>query len=153
MQQNSTHCKQTHPQAKKPTMLTSFLASCRRNSADPAGFLLAEERVEKLGATKASGRANEHDPCRDNARSRPAFQLHEEDKQRSNTNGNEDHKARLGLHPAYVPTPLPTLLVGTCRTYALWGSFALASHHFFCCCPLPWSKLHRSSKYLLSFML
>lgn len=74
------HTLQTDtPQAKKPTMLTSFLASCRRNSADPAGFLLAEERVEKLGATKASGRANEHDPCRDNARSRPAFQLHEED--------------------------------------------------------------------------
>ncbi len=128
---NSTHCKQTHhKQRNQLCSLPSFLPSCRRNSADPAGVLLAEEGVEKLGATKASGRANGHVPCRDNACSLPPFQLHEEDDNAPH-NGNDHHKARLVLHPAYVPTPLPTLLVGTCRTYSLWGSFAFASHHFF----------------------
>ncbi len=134
-------------------MLTSFLPSFRRNSADPAGFLLAEEGVEKLGATKASGRANEHDPCRDNARSRPAFQLHEEDDNAQHNNGNDDHKARLVLHPAYVPTPLPTLLVGTCRTYSLWGSFAFASQSFFVAAHCPDLNCIGLVSNLLSFML
>ncbi len=126
-------------------MLTSFLPSFRRNSADPAGFLIAEEGVEKLGATKASGRANEHDPCRDNARSRPAFQLHEED-DNAQHNGNDDHQSSSGSSPclcSYTPAY-------SSRRYLSYllplGQLCIRIPSFLCCCPLPWSKLHSSSK-------
>jgi hypothetical protein len=70
-----------------------------------------------------------------------------------NGNGNDDHKARLVLHPAYVPTPLPTLLVGTCRTYFLWGSFAFASQSFFVAAHCPGLNCIGLVSILLSFML
>jgi hypothetical protein len=56
--------------------------------------------------------------------------------------------------PAYVPTPLPTLLVGTCRTYySLWGSFAFASQSFFVAAHCPGLNCISLVSNLLSFML
>lgn len=130
MQQNSTHCKQTHHKQRNqlcslPSLLPAGeiqqiqlgFCSLKRELRNSELQKRLEEQMSTthVVTTLAHGR---HFSC-----TKKTTTL--------NTNGNEDHKARLGLHPAYVPTPLPTLLVGTCRTYALWGSSAFASHHFF----------------------